>query len=313
MSRPSTPLPRWAEEPFRTRDAAARGVTKGRLRGPDLDAPFRGVRTTGAVGGSVLDRCAAYAAVMAPGQFFSHRTAARIHGLPVPGADEDEPLHVCVYRPDRAPRMAGVVGHHTTVERVDTVICNGWFVTSPAHTLRQLASELTLEQLVIVGDALVGGSAPLCTPDELAGLLPRAGGARGVATLREAIRLVRVGSESPMETRLRLLLAQAGLPEPALNADIHDAQGRFVARGDLVYAEERVVVEYDGDQHRSDRRQYERDVERLEDLAREGWRVIRVLSHHLAQPHAVAARVRAALSRPMSSLEMPPGAPIRLG
>jgi very-short-patch-repair endonuclease len=56
-----------------------------------------------------------------------------------------------------------------------------------------------------------------------------------------------------------------------------------------------VVVEYDGDQHRADRGQFERDVERLEDLAREGWTVVRVLAHHLRSPLHLQARVRAAL------------------
>jgi hypothetical protein len=233
---------------------------------------------------------------MAPGQFFSHRTAARIHGLPLPGFEESEPLHVTVFRPDRAPRMDGIVGHHTVADSVDVVIRDGWFVTSPAHTLQQLAPMLSVEQLVIVGDSLVGGRAPLCTLDELSQLLPRAGGSRGIAALRVAVPLVRAGSESPRETRLRLLLVRGGLPEPLLNVDILDAHGRFIARGDLVYPEQRVIVEYDGDQHRTDRRQFERDVDRLEALAAEGWRVVRVLAHHLDRPHLLVARVRAALA-----------------
>jgi very-short-patch-repair endonuclease len=296
MSRPSTPLPEWAEDPFRAKDAAARGVRKGRLRGHDLSVPYRGVRVRGVVAHTVLERCRAYSAIMAPGQFFSHQTAARIHGIPVPGREDDEPLHVCVYRPDRAPRMAGVIGHHTDVNTIDTVMREGWFVTAPAHTLLQLAGGLSVDQLVVAGDAIVRRRDPMGTLEELAALLPRAGGMRGVARLREAIALVQVGSESPMETKLRLILARGGLPEPELNTDIHDRYGRFLARGDLVYREQRVIVEYDGDQHRTDQRQYERDVDRLESLAAEGWRVIRVLRHHLDYPESVVRRVRAALA-----------------
>ncbi|WP_210506389.1 endonuclease domain-containing protein [Naasia sp. SYSU D00057] len=233
---------------------------------------------------------------MAPGQFFSHRTAARIHGMPVPGAEKDEPLHVTVFQPDRAPRVAGIVGHHTHVENIAVVVVDGLFVTSPAHTLLQLAGDLTVEQLVVAGDALVGGRSPRCSVDELKALVPRAGGRRGITTLREALPLIRVGSESPQETRLRLLLHAARLPEPELNVDILDRFGRFVARGDLVYRKYRVVVEYDGDQHRTDQRQYTRDVERLEELAAEDWRVIRVLAEHMRNPAGVVSRVRAALA-----------------
>jgi very-short-patch-repair endonuclease len=245
---------------------------------------------------TLLERCAAYSALMPPWAFFSHRTAGRIHGVPLPGREVDELLHVCVYKPERAPRAEGIAGHHATLGTTDTVTRFGWSVTSPAHTLRQLAAELSLDQLVVVGDALVARARPLCTLQQLADLLPAAEGMRGAVTLREALRLIRVGSESPMETRLRLLLVRGGLPEPALNVDIRDRRGRFVARGDLVYEKERVVVEYDGDQHRSERAQYERDVDRLEQLGDEGWRVIRVLHHHMAAPHAVVARVRAALA-----------------
>ncbi|WP_286276298.1 endonuclease domain-containing protein [Naasia aerilata] len=233
---------------------------------------------------------------MAPWAFFSHQTAARIHGLPLPGREEEEPLHVCVWKPERAPRVEGIVGHHATLGSTETVMRRGWQVTAPAHTLRQLASTLSVDNLVILGDALVARDAPLCTLQDLAALLPGAGGSRGAVALREALQLIRVGSESPMETKLRLLLGRAGLPEPALNVNIYDRHGRFLARGDLMYEKERVVVEYDGDQHRSDRAQYERDVDRLERLTDEGWRVIRVLRDHLADPQAVLARVRSALA-----------------
>src|SRR4051812_5976734 len=296
MPRRPTHLPDRFQGTFRVKDAQARGVGQKRLRGADLSVPFSGVRVAGGVGTSVLDRCRAYAEIMAPGVFFSHRTAARIHGIPLRGNEADEPLHVTVFQPDRAPRVEGIIGHHARVESVDVVLRDGLFVVSPAHTLRQLAAQLSVEELVVAGDALVAGRRPLCTLEELSALLPRSGGRRGVATLREALALVRVGSESPQETRLRLLLVGAGLPEPKLNVDIHDRFGRFVARGDLVYPEHRVVVEYDGDQHRTDRRQYERDVERLEGLGAEDWRVVRVLGEHMRRPAGVIARVRSALS-----------------
>ena len=71
-----------------------------------------------------------------------------------------------------------------------------------------------------------------------------------------------------------------GLPEPEVNGRILDDDGRFVAFGDLVYRRWRVILEYDGEQHRTDERQFARDVERLDDLARLGWRVVRVSKQH---------------------------------
>jgi very-short-patch-repair endonuclease len=57
----------------------------------------------------------------------------------------------------------------------------------------------------------------------------------------------------------------------------------------------KVAVEYDGEQHRSDRRQYTRDLRRLEMLQRLGWLIIRVVAGD--RPAEIVRRVRAALAR----------------
>jgi len=94
---------------------------------------------------------------------------------------------------------------------------------------------------------------------------------------------------------LRLLLVRARLPEPDINRMV-SAPGERVRFGDLVYWEWRVVVEYDGEHHRRNERQYAADVARLEELARAGWTVIRVLRSHFADEAAIIARVVRALS-----------------
>nr|WP_257910036.1 hypothetical protein [Janibacter limosus] len=62
--------------------------------------------------------------------------------------------------------------------------------------------------------------------------------------VREALRWIRVGSASPMETRSRVLCLRGGLPEPELNAPIHDADGGWLVDGDLVWREAKVPGEY---------------------------------------------------------------------
>ena len=91
---------------------------------------------------------------------------------------------------------------------------------------------------------------------------------------------------------LRLALIRAGLPEPKVNAPIVDARGREIAIGDLVYPAQKVLVEYDGEQHRTDDRQYARDVVRLNNLAAEGWLAIRV-DRHMTFDEACARTHRA--------------------
>ncbi|MCU1405843.1 MAG: hypothetical protein JWQ43_2146, partial [Glaciihabitans sp.] len=58
--------------------------------------------------------------------------------------------------------------------------------------------------------------------------------------------------------------------------DVRSAEGLWLGRADLVYPRWRTIVEYDGDQHRADTRQYEKDITRMETFADQGWNVVRV-------------------------------------
>ncbi len=262
-------------------------------------AVFRGARAT--VEPVCFDeRIAAFAAVMRSGEFFSHGTAAHLLGLPDRRKTETTPLDVAVAPPMRAARRVGVRSHHLWDEAVE-VVHAGYPVADPASTFCHLSSFRSLDELVALGDALVlsnqeGRRRGLRV--ELAVLAERAAyyRGRGGRRAREAVAFVRVGSESPRETQLRLLLIRAGLPEPELNIELFDAEGCFVARVDLLYCLERVVVEYDGDQHRTDRAQYERDIARIEAIEALGYRVIRVRASGLLDPEGTAARVRRALA-----------------
>ena len=94
---------------------------------------------------------------------------------------------------------------------------------------------------------------------------------------------------------LRLLIVRAGMPEPMINAPVRSRAGRVVAHADLAYPEFNLVLEYDGDQHRTDRSQYYIDIDRLERITREGWRVIRINLKHMANAATLAATIREAL------------------
>ncbi|CAN5145100.1 hypothetical protein BH09ACT6_BH09ACT6_23850 [soil metagenome] len=166
---------------------------------------------------------------------------------------------------------------------------------------------LNLEDLVIVGDAIVfvpryfDNAAPAPRPyATLQQLITRARSYRGPGKrmLGEALSLIRTGSASPMETRLRLLILRSGLPEPQLNVDIVDNTGAFVACGDLYYPEQRVLIEYDGDQHRTDTKTYERDQTRIANLRAVGVECIRVRkAGFFSHPEHTIAEIRSALLR----------------
>ena len=308
------PLPEpLAAAPFSIAEAAEAGVHRSRLRAGDLVAPFVGVRVAETDGETdaetdteagqeklkPLDLARAYQAIMSPAEFFSHVTAALIHGIWLPlHLERQALLDVSVHKPARAPRDRRVRGHHL-IPRVGLVQeKDGFRVASPIETWCQLATCLTLAQLIVAGDALVQHGR--ARPDQVrAAMLAAADDAARPMSrrLQEAVRAVRLGSRSPQESALRVLLMQAGLPEPEVNGRILDGRGRFVAECDLVYRTARVVIEYEGDLHRTDKKVFRNDIRRYELLKDLGWRVIRVTSDDLVErPDETVRRVRQALS-----------------
>ena len=125
-------------------------------------------------------------------------------------------------------------------------------------------------------------------------LAKRYRGARGLRRLRAALPLVDGGAASPKETWLRLILIDAGLPIPATQIPVVDGYWP-VAFLDLGWEQFKVAAEYDGDHHRTDRRQYAKDQRRLRKLEQLGWLVVRVIAED--KPDDIVRRVRAALRR----------------
>ncbi len=281
--------PHLSTHAFTARAAASAGLSRGRLRSVDLVRIVRGVYGPA---GSDADVITAAALRLRPGQFYSHLTAARLHGLYLPRRLEGvTTLHVTAVRPAVAPRAHGVVGHHVEGGTVRVGQIGGIPVSSAVDTWCDLATILTVPELIEMGDGLVRRVRPQVTMDHLADAVARSAGRRGCRRLRAAFERIRPGTDSRQETRLRLRIVAAGLPEPLVNAEIRDALGRFLALGDLVYPEWKVLVEYDGAHHFATEHQGHHDVDRLDRLMADGWRVIRVHREHLAD--GAQGRIRA--------------------
>jgi hypothetical protein len=292
MTRGIEPLPQPLQGgPFSTRAALDSGVGARRLRRSDLVRPIRGFRIAKADDGRV-SRCRAYAAHRGTDFAFSHTTAAILYGIPLPRVDRT--IHVSVRAPGRAPTIEGFTGHKLGRWEIRTVA--DLPVTTPEQTWLDLAQLLHRDALVAAGDYLVGGLDPLTDRLALAHAAGAAAGRRGVGRAREAIELVRVGAESPGETRLRLLLTEAALPSPALNHELRTAEGAFVARVDFAFTAERVALEYEGDIHRVDQATWRKDLRRRERVEDLGWRMVRVTADDIAAPAELIRRLRRLLA-----------------
>jgi hypothetical protein len=172
-------------------------------------------------------------------------------------------------------RQPGLVVRDETLAADEMTFVAGIAVTTPARTAfdigRHLPRRLALARL----DALMRAR-PFSIEDVLL-LMKRHRGARGLRQLRDLLPLIDGGAASPRETWLRLLCIDAGFPKPTTQIPVRD-DWKLVAILDMGWEEFKVAAEYDGDQHRTDRRQYVRDVRRLPQVANLGWLVVRVIA-----------------------------------
>ncbi|PZF79147.1 endonuclease domain-containing protein [Jiangella anatolica] len=265
--RPRVPEP-FCSRPFRVRDATSAGLAVDLLDGPRFRRPFRGVRVPASLPESFVTTCRAARLALPRDAAFSHETAALLCDLPVPAFDGD--LDVIVPPGAVVPQVAGMDGH-TGLDPATVVEVHGLPVVRPERTFVHVAATWRRSDLVVLGDAILRRwSTSDHLHDEVAGL-PRH---RGIVRAREALRLIRLGVDSPMETRVRLLIVDAGLPCPEIGVNVVDRTGAWLARPDLSYPRLRIAIEYDGDHHRTDQRQWRRDRFRDEHLRDAGWVVI---------------------------------------
>ncbi len=259
------------------------------LRGPGFRRLFFDLHVAGCVPVTARLRATAALKISLAGSHASHFTAAEIWSLAPP----QQPLtHVSVPPDGAHPQRTGIKVHDAPAT-ADVVELDGLRVSSPVQAFLELVGRVGLVELVVIGDRLVRRR--YATPQRLlrAALSWRGPGAR---LARRAARLVRAGVDSPMESRLRMLLVLAGLPEPKVNLILRDRSGDWRFRLDLSYPDVKLVVEYDGRQHAEDSEQWGRDLTRREFFDRWGWRLIVVRADGIYNdPERTLQRVATAL------------------
>ena len=295
MVRPTELPPALRGRPFTVAEARALGVPSHVLDGVRFRRPHRGVRVPADLPPSLELRCAAAALVLPPAAAFSGWTAVNLCGLPRPtgGARGSTSLSVQVPSGTPVPQVRGVdAGEGLRPGSACTLPDLGLRVVHPVELWCDLAPALPFVDAVALGDAVRRRWADEAR--RAAAVRTRAR-ARGVVALRHVLASVRYRVDSPMETRLRLLLLAAGVPAPVCGQDV-SLDGGWMARPDLSWPAARLAVEHDGDVHRTDRRQWREDLARKELLEDLGWRVLVLTADDvLRHPERTVARVRAAL------------------
>lgn len=277
-------------EPFLRSEALSTGWDVAR-RPAGLHQVFKGVWISRETAITLRVRVLAALVLHHETAFASHQSAASLRRLPVPSSAR---THISVIEQGHRTHRLDIAVHlacrESLTEKVD-----GIEMSEPLDLFIELAGELPLVDLVVVGDAMVKRG--MFTAQELRSFCSSTS-RRHVRKARRAATYVREGVDSPMETRLRMLIVLAGLPEPKVNVKIYFEDGRERFRLDLAYPGVRVLIEYDGRQHAESSAQWNSDIERREELEVEGWTVIVVTSDGIYKhPEKTVVRVARALRR----------------
>ncbi|OCB29948.1 hypothetical protein A5675_04265 [Mycobacterium malmoense] len=269
----------------------SKAVRQGRLSPYQLRVGFRAIYPDVYLGESATPslrtRCAGAWLWSGRRGVVAGLAAAALHGSD--WIDDDVPIEL-IWGNQHAP--PGVITRNQQVQPDEITRAAGLPVTTAARTAYDVVRHFPRDEGVARLDALLRAR-PFCTEEVLL-LAKRYPRARGLRRLRAALPLVDPGAASPKETWLRLLLIDAGFPAPKTQIPVSEGW-RMVGVLDMGWERYKVAAEYDGDQHRTSRRQYARDHWRLRKLEELGWIVIRVIAED--KPQDVIARVRAALTR----------------
>jgi hypothetical protein len=228
--------------------------------------------------------------LLLPRAVISHLSAVRLHGLA--GLDywsPEELVHATLPRSATRWQRAGVRLHFQTVAPKELVDLDGLRALPIGRSLRDCAPMLDRVRFVsLVDNALHQG---WITLEELAEL-ELSGRASGW------LRLCALGSESPSESVVRLILCDAGLAPDHLQHDVFTDGGFHVARLDMAWTEngKKVGLEVESGEHDRLKALY-RDRDRLNQLRSQGWDVRQVTAHDAhRRPGYVRHQVLQALS-----------------
>lgn len=236
----------------------------------------------------------AVALVLPAGGVIGGRTAAWLHGADVLGADmleADARTEVVLPRDTPFAPRAGVLVRRALLTEADRIERLGVPVTSGVRTAFDLARLEPLVEAVTCVDALLHQH--VTTAPEIARYAACCRGWRGVRRAATVLEHVDAGAESPMESRLRMVLVLGGLPRPVANQPLRDRSGSFLGRPDLRIGH--VLIEYDGRLHR-DAATFVADLTRQNRLVNEGYTVLRYTAADLRHPTTILSQVRHALA-----------------
>jgi very-short-patch-repair endonuclease len=261
-------------KPFNLVQAREAGLTRSALKGRSWRRLGTGLYCWSALGEDPWQVLYAWRDSLPHETLFAGATAAWISGLDF---QPTNPVEIVV-PPHSGIRSRPELGvRHCQIPASEAITVRGLRLTNVHRTLRDLCHRLA------------GVDALIAIDMALRKKLGRYGGGRKLKSLAA----LAAPAESPMETRLRWLLLQRGLPRPEVQVDLRADNNRY--RADLYYPTARLILEYDGDNHRD---RLVEDNFRQNLLLNAGFRLLRFTAADVyGRPDVVEGMVRSALFR----------------
>lgn len=280
--------------PASYRELVAAGVTPAQLRTSAVTHHSRGLYVPAAHDmGTAAARVSVAALVVPPRGAVTGWAAAWLRGWPLHRSADA--VEIVVPPGERRRPRPGVVFRESVEATTGVEVVRGLLVAAPDRTVYDALYDLPLPEAVVDLDAWLRDGC--IDRGRLRAYLEATRGRRGVRTMRRALCLADARAESPMESRLRVLLIEEGLPPPVPQYALYDDRNRFVARIDLAYPECRLGIEYDGEHH-WEASAHVADRQRQRRVQRCDWELLRLTAADVYRnPESVVRDVADALRR----------------
>lgn len=266
------------EGPFTVTTALEHGLTRGQLRtlvrNHEVRAVLRGVYVAAGVPDSLELRAAAAALVLPAHAVACDRTAAWLHGIDALAYAEHDlipDLDVVSVGGKNASRRRGVFGGKRDLSGAEIMVVHGVRVTTPIRTACDLACLHGRWTALATLDAFRRRFG--ITTMDLIAMFPRFAGRRGCKQLRELVPLATEHADSPPESWTRLIIHDAGLPDPEPQVWVVCSDGRE-RRLENAYESLRIAIEHDGAEHHTRAEDLATDDDRREVLTDDGWIIL---------------------------------------
>lgn len=203
-----------------------------------------------------------------PDAVVSHTTAAVIHGFPVPA---DAVAHVILHR--HRSSIRGIRLHHLPLDAADVVrLEHGLALTGRRRTALDCLRFLSLDEGLDLYAWL--STREVLAPEDLVAALSGGGSRWGDGRIARILRLTEGGALSHGERLLHGILGQAGLAGWTANAPIL-VGGVVIARVDVLFEQQKIVIEVDGRRAHGSPEAFQRDRQRQNELQNAGYLVLR--------------------------------------